>query len=81
MKTRACGYWKISGLPCKHAATCIVHKRANVETYCDEYLTRFIYLEAYGEIIHPLPDLNDINADEDVEPYILRRLLDRPRKN
>ena len=81
MKTRACGYWKISGLPCKHAATCIVHKRANVETYCDEYLTRFTYLEAYGEIIHPLPDLNDINADEDVEPHILHRLLDRLRKN
>nr|POE66711.1 hypothetical protein CFP56_69904 [Quercus suber] len=43
-------------------------------------LKRFTYLEAYGEIIHPLPDLNDINADEDVEPPILRRLLGRPRK-
>ena len=81
MKTCAFGYWKISGFSCKHVATCIVHKRANVETYCDEYLTRFTYLEAYGEIIHPLPDLNDINADEDVEPHILRRLLDGPRKN
>ena len=60
VKTCACGYWKIRRLPCKHAATCIVHKRANIETYCDEYLTRFTYLKAYGEIIHPLPNLNDI---------------------
>ena len=80
MKTCACGYWKISGLSCKHAAVCIVHKRANVETYCDEYLTRFTYL-TYGEIIHPLPDLNDINANEDVEPPILCRLPGRPRKS
>nr|POF15909.1 hypothetical protein CFP56_17149 [Quercus suber] len=73
VKTYACGYWKISGLSCKHVVAFIVHKRANVETYCDEYLTRFIYLKAYGEIIHPLPDLNDITADEEVEPPILRR--------
>ena len=81
VKTCACGYWKISGLPCKHAAACIMHKRANVEIYCDEYLTSFTYLKAYGEIIHPLPNLNDINADEEVEPPILRRLPVRPRKN
>ena len=81
VKTCACGYWKISGLPCKHAAACIMHKRANVEIYCDEYLTSFTYLKAYGEIIHPLPNLNDINADEEVEPPILRRLPGRPRKN
>ncbi|KAL0001515.1 hypothetical protein SO802_015296 [Lithocarpus litseifolius] len=61
--------------------TCILHRRANVETYCDEYLTRFTYLKAYGEIIHPLPDLNDINADEEVEPPILHRLPSRARKN
>ncbi|KAL4643744.1 hypothetical protein ACB092_02G114100, partial [Castanea dentata] len=29
----------------------------------------------------PLLDLNDINADEDVEPPSLRRLPSRPRKN
>ena len=81
VKTCAYCYWKISGLPCKHAAACIVHKRANVETYYDEYLTRFFYLKASGEIIHPLPDLNDINVNEEVEPPILRRLLGRPRKN
>ena len=81
VKTCAYGYWKISGLPCKHVAACIVHKRANVETYYDEYLTRFNYLKAYGEIIHPLPDLNDIYVDEEVKPPILRRLLGRPRKN
>ena len=81
VKTCAYCYWKISGLPCKHAAACIMHKRANVEIYCDEYLTSFTYLKAYGEIIHPLPNLNDINVDEEVEPPILRRLPGRRRKN
>jgi hypothetical protein len=79
-KTCPCGYWKISGLPCKHAATCIVYKRAKMESYCDEYFTRFTYLKTYGEIIHPLLDLNDMDVDENVEPPTLRRLPGKPRK-
>ncbi|KAG5536134.1 hypothetical protein RHGRI_023801 [Rhododendron griersonianum] len=54
--TCCCKVWEISGLPCKRAASCISHKRMNIEEFCHTYYHRDTYLRAYGEIIHPLHD-------------------------
>ncbi|KAK4351479.1 hypothetical protein RND71_030792 [Anisodus tanguticus] len=37
-RTCQCGIFQISGLPCKHAALGIAHKRDLMETYCDPML-------------------------------------------
>ncbi|KAF7141601.1 hypothetical protein RHSIM_Rhsim06G0106500 [Rhododendron simsii] len=39
-RTCCCKVWEISGLPCKHAASCISHKRMNVEEFCHTYYHR-----------------------------------------
>ncbi|GMP27260.1 hypothetical protein CsSME_00003329 [Camellia sinensis var. sinensis] len=56
----------ISGVPCKHAAACISHRRMNIETFCDQAYQRHKFLGAYGDFIHPIHD------------KILKRLPGRP---
>ncbi|KAJ1401166.1 Transposase, MuDR, plant [Sesbania bispinosa] len=85
LRTRACGYnyWRLSGLPCKHACACISYKRANVEMFCDNAYTAKIYCLAYKEIIHPMPELDTNNKGGygQIDPPTLRRLPGRPRIN
>ncbi|KAJ1424176.1 Transposase, MuDR, plant [Sesbania bispinosa] len=85
MRTRAygCNYWRLSGLPCKHACACISYKRANVEMFCDNAYTAKIYCLAYKEIIHPMPELDTNNKGGygQIDPPTLRRLPGRPRIN
>lgn len=68
--TCTCREWQISGIPCRHAATALTHKRANLEDYCDMYFHKDYYLKAHGGIIHPVPDQTRwINVGGDtVEP-------------
>lgn len=81
--TCTCMEWQISGIPCRHAATALTHKRANLEDYCDMYFHKDYYLKAHGGIIHPVPDQTRwINVGGDtVEPPPLKRLPGRPRKS
>ncbi|KAJ1401847.1 Zinc finger, SWIM-type [Sesbania bispinosa] len=85
LRTRACGcnYWRLSGLPCKHACACISYKRANVEMFCDNAYTAKIYCLAYKEIIHPMLELDTNNKGGygQIDPPTLRRLPGRPRIN
>ncbi|XP_058776102.1 uncharacterized protein LOC131650408 [Vicia villosa] len=82
-QTCGCGYWRITGLPCKHACACITHKRENVEMFCDTSYTTKIYSLCYNNIIHPMPELDEKNRGsyEQIDPPVLRRLSGRPRVN
>ncbi|KAF8394175.1 hypothetical protein HHK36_020382 [Tetracentron sinense] len=82
-KSCVCRVWEIFGLPCKHAAACIVRKRPNLEEYRDEYYSKETYLRAHGGIIHPIFDENMwlLGNHEPIEPPPLRRLPGRPKKN
>ncbi|KAI8542829.1 hypothetical protein RHMOL_Rhmol08G0169900 [Rhododendron molle] len=81
--TCCCKVWEISGLPCKHAASCISHKRMNIEEFCHTYYHMDTYLRAYGEIIHPLHDetMWEEVPGEPVQAPPLKRLPSRPRKS
>ncbi|XP_057444251.1 uncharacterized protein LOC130736432 [Lotus japonicus] len=85
LRTRECGcnYWRLSGLPCKHACACITYKRENVEMFCDEAYTTRIYCLSYTEIIHPMPELDTNNRGcyGKIDPPALKRLPGRPRIN
>ncbi|KAJ1406839.1 Zinc finger, SWIM-type [Sesbania bispinosa] len=82
-QTCGCNYWKLCGLPCKHACAFISYKRANVEMYCDGAYTTKMYCLAYTEIIHPMPELDTNNRGcyRKIDPSVLRRLSGRPRIN
>ncbi|XP_028093387.1 uncharacterized protein LOC114293509 isoform X2 [Camellia sinensis] len=75
-----CRVWDISGVPCKHAAACISHRRMNIETFCDQAYQRHKFLGAYGDIIHPIHDESmwDEVPEEALKPPILKRLPGRP---
>ncbi|XP_042477839.1 uncharacterized protein LOC122059218 [Macadamia integrifolia] len=80
-QTCCCKEWEGSGLPCKHAAACIVSKRENLENYCHEYYSIRTYLAAYEGIIHPLPGLQEISEEHRIgiiQPPPIKRLSGRP---
>lgn len=78
-----CREWQISGIPCRHAASAVTHKRGNLEEYCDDSFSKATYLRAYGGMIHPIPDqrLWEFVGGDIVQPPPLKRLSGRPRKN
>jgi hypothetical protein len=82
LRTRTCGcdYWRVSGLPCKHACACIAYRRANVENFFDTSYTTKAYCLCYTDIIHPVPELDTKNRGcyGQIDPPILRRLPGRP---
>ncbi|PNX79139.1 hypothetical protein L195_g035123, partial [Trifolium pratense] len=82
-RTCGCDYWRVSGLPCKHACACIAYKRENVELFADNVYTTKVYCLCYNEIIHPMPELDTKNRGSygNIDPPVLRRLPGRPRIN
>ena len=77
-----CRVWAVSGIPCKHALTCIFHNRENPENYCHPYLTTEAYMRTYSDMIHPLPDESSWSdvEHETVEPPYRKRMPGRPKK-
>ncbi|XP_043718151.1 uncharacterized protein LOC122666107 [Telopea speciosissima] len=76
--------WECTGVPCKHAAAAISYKRQIVEDYCDGCYNKQRYLVTYANMIHPLPDIQDLSKEgpQGVEqPPKLKRLPGRPHKN
>ncbi|XP_021602837.1 uncharacterized protein LOC110607965 [Manihot esculenta] len=81
-RTCSCGWWDISGLPCKHAVRAIGYKRAEIEDFCDEYFTISTYKKVYQHAIHLIPQ-RDLQPDEDhppMQPPPLKRQPGRPKK-
>nr|XP_027102905.1 uncharacterized protein LOC113724178 [Coffea arabica] len=81
-----CGAFQISGIPCKHAALEIIYRRKKLKHYCEAWFTRDMYLKAYSEMIHPIPDVKRWPAMPNLLPKTvlsppLRRAPGRPRVN
>lgn len=76
-KRCTCTEWQISGIPCRHAASAITHRRDNIEEYCHPNLKEDAYLRAYGGIIHPTLEqiLWEAASGNPLDPPPLRRLL------
>ena len=70
--------WTISGLPCKHVASCIAKSHKKIEDYCHEYYSNSMYMKSYSSIVHPLPNLG-LLKEADVAPPTLARLPGRPK--
>ncbi|KAL0320209.1 UNVERIFIED_CONTAM: hypothetical protein Sradi_5282400 [Sesamum radiatum] len=78
--------WDVSGIPCKHAALGISHRRESLESFCDSRFFKENYMKAYSYCIHPVPDPTFWPQDLEVEPTnllppIVRRMPHRPKKN
>ncbi|KAI9174078.1 hypothetical protein LWI28_011645 [Acer negundo] len=55
-KTCGCGYWTVSGIPCKHAMAVVTTTRRQGYEFVHQYLSKEAYVKTYSNIIHPIPD-------------------------
>ncbi|XP_058102757.1 uncharacterized protein LOC131246542 isoform X1 [Magnolia sinica] len=63
-----CQRWKMSGLPCVHAAAVFDRTGRNTYDYCSRYFTVDCYRSTYLESIHPIPGIgNPISEDSNTE--------------
>ncbi|XP_058102741.1 uncharacterized protein LOC131246536 [Magnolia sinica] len=66
-----CQRWKITGLPCIHAAAVFDHTGRNTYDYCLRYFTVDCYRSTYSESIHPIPDIgNPVSEDSNTEMIV-----------
>ncbi|XP_042482641.1 uncharacterized protein LOC122063048 [Macadamia integrifolia] len=62
LNTRKCGcqVWEATGLPCKHVTCCMAYKRERVKDHCDSFYSLGKYIQAYENMIHPLPNISEL---------------------
>ncbi|KAH1233006.1 hypothetical protein GmHk_09G025536 [Glycine max] len=74
--------YQITGLPCKHASTCIAYKRDKFEKYCHRMFSISMLIFTYAGIIHPMPELDVTNKGgyPNIDAPALKRMAGRPRK-
>ena len=78
-----CQKWQISGLPCKHAARCILRMNHSLDDYCSHWFSTEKYKNLYDAIIHPISDpcmWGDTTLPVLDPPYELRK-RGRPEKH
>ncbi|KAL0289962.1 UNVERIFIED_CONTAM: hypothetical protein Sangu_2594100 [Sesamum angustifolium] len=84
-RTCNCRVWDISGIPCRHAALGISHRREDLDSYCDSRFFKENYMKAYKYSIHPVPDQTFWPHGADVTPTLLppiiKRMPGRPKKS
>ncbi|KAL0464005.1 UNVERIFIED_CONTAM: hypothetical protein Slati_0288100 [Sesamum latifolium] len=85
-ETCNCMVWDISGIPCKHAALGIAHRREDIESYTDNRFSTAKYMKAYRHSIHPIPDPSLWPQDLKVSPSsllppVIKKLPGRPKKS
>jgi hypothetical protein len=56
-KTCGCKKWDITGIPCHHAISAILHQGSKIEDYVDHCYTIEKYQKSYEPIIHPVPSM------------------------
>ncbi|KAL0406414.1 UNVERIFIED_CONTAM: hypothetical protein Slati_3955300 [Sesamum latifolium] len=72
-------------IPCKHAALAIEHKRDNIELYTDPSFHKSMYMKAYSQKIHAIPNPTfwpSLNVyPESILPPPIKRMPGRPKKH
>ncbi|KAK4390030.1 hypothetical protein Sango_2066300 [Sesamum angolense] len=77
--------WDISGIPCRHAALGISHRREDLDSYCDSRFFKENYMKAYKYSIHPVLDQTlwpyGLDVTPTLLPPIIKRMPRRPKKS
>ncbi|KAL0327868.1 UNVERIFIED_CONTAM: hypothetical protein Scaly_2219400 [Sesamum calycinum] len=84
-RTCNCRVWDIFGIPCRHAALGISHRREDLDSYCDSRFFKENYMKAYKYSIHPVPDQtfwpHGVDVTPTLLPPIIKRMPGRPKKS
>ena len=58
-RTCSCKEWQQYGIPCRHAAHCLLHMRKDIRRYVDEEYRVTSYVSTYSGDILPIPPKED----------------------
>ncbi|KAL7168831.1 hypothetical protein ACSBR2_033959 [Camellia fascicularis] len=73
LRERTCGCkdWDLTGIPCKHAISCIYLTREKPEAYVHNYFSKETYFRTYSFMINPMPREHDwIETGYDVIAFL-----------
>jgi len=75
-----CRKWQLTGLPCKHAARCILRMKQQLEDYVDDCFTVDTYRQLYNHIVHPIsaPQMWESRDLPTLDPPYVQRRTGRP---
>ncbi|VFQ94034.1 unnamed protein product [Cuscuta campestris] len=78
-----CSRWQVTGLPCKHAARCILRLNEKLEDYCAHWFSVEKYKGLYDAIIHPIPDpcMWGETSEPNLDPPKNLKKKGRPKKH
>uniref|UniRef100_A0A2N9HBF3 SWIM-type domain-containing protein n=1 Tax=Fagus sylvatica TaxID=28930 RepID=A0A2N9HBF3_FAGSY len=81
-KTCGCKKWDITGIPCHHAISAILHEGSKIEDYVDHCYTIEKYKKSYEPIIHPVPSMEQWTQTQydPVDPPLERCHPGRPKR-
>uniref|UniRef100_A0A2N9HKG1 SWIM-type domain-containing protein n=1 Tax=Fagus sylvatica TaxID=28930 RepID=A0A2N9HKG1_FAGSY len=82
-KSCTCQRWKLTGIPCSHAITCIHYNKEEVDNYVDDCYKVPAYKKCYEKMILPINGTTmwAKTGLPPVKPPHLRRPPGRPKKN
>ncbi|XP_028800388.1 uncharacterized protein LOC114755691 [Neltuma alba] len=78
----ACRWWQLTGIPCRHAVSCIYASRLNPIDYVDPTLSLQAYVDCYAPVIHPIngEELWARTRMEPIDPPKYHKRPGRPQK-
>uniref|UniRef100_A0A2N9ETW0 SWIM-type domain-containing protein n=1 Tax=Fagus sylvatica TaxID=28930 RepID=A0A2N9ETW0_FAGSY len=81
-KTCGCKKWDITGIPCHHAISAILHQGSKIEDYVDHCYTIEKYKKSYEPIIYPMPSMEQWAQTQydPVDPPLERCHPGRPKR-
>jgi hypothetical protein len=80
--TCGCRKWDVTGIPCAHAISAILHQGRDPVEELSEYYGKRMYLAAYDHVIFPVPSAEQWprGSQPNIEPPKTRAAPGRPRK-
>jgi hypothetical protein len=80
--TCGCMQWDMTGIPCPHAISAILHNSSKPEQYLHQYYSVENYKKAYDPMIYLVPSEDQWvkTGQDEVDPPIIRSTPRRPKK-
>jgi hypothetical protein len=81
-RTCGCRKWDVTGIPCSHAISTIVHRGGKPTDFLSPYYTKETWLKSYDHIVYPVPSVEQWPRSNQpkIEPSKSRVTTGRPKK-
>ncbi|RYR50967.1 hypothetical protein Ahy_A06g026027 [Arachis hypogaea] len=79
-KTYSCRFWKLNGLPCRHACAALAYQNRRPKEYVNNWLTVGAYNKTYEFLVQPVPSKEfwEMHGYANIFPPAYKRPRGRP---